>query len=83
MMFRAWDAASARSTRDIDLLAFASNDLDDVRQNLTDICGVNPGDDAVVFDSDSIQMERIKELDDYQGDRVKFQARLETARIPM
>jgi predicted nucleotidyltransferase component of viral defense system len=83
MMLRAWDAASARSTRDIDFLAFASNDLESIRQILTEICGMDAGEDAVVFDSESIRMELIKEFDDYQGARARFQAKLETARIPM
>lgn len=83
MMLRAWDAASARSTRDIDLLAFAPNDLDAVHQTLREICSQDAGDDAVCFDADSIRMETIKEFDDYQGARAKFQAHLDTARIPM
>lgn len=83
MMMRAWDAASARSTRDIDLLAFAPNDLEAIRQSLVDICRLDAGDDAMSFDPSSIKMELIKEFDDYQGARAKFQATLETARIPM
>jgi len=83
MMLRAWDEASARPTRDIDLLAFASNDLDSIRHILAEICRMDVDDDAVSFDADSIQMELIKEFDDYQGARAKFQARLETAKIPM
>lgn len=83
MMLRAWDPASARSTRDIDLLAYASNGLENIRQILAEVCVVEGAGDGIDFDVESIRMERIKELDDYQGARAKFQARLETAKIPM
>jgi len=83
MMFRAWDESSARSTRDIDLLAFASNDLENIRRILSEVCAVDGAADGIEFHPESIRMERIKEFDDYQGARAKFQAHLETARIPM
>lgn len=83
MMLRAWDASSARSTRDIDLLAFAFNDLENIKQILSEVCALDGVGDGIDFDPESIRMERIKEFDDYQGARAKIQARLETAKIPM
>jgi len=83
MMLRVWDAKAARPTRDIDLLAFGSDDLDQVVLKLAEICAVPVVDDGIQFDANSFRAERIKEGDDYQGARVRFVGCLGETRIQM
>jgi len=83
MMLRAWDPRSARTTRDIDFLAYAGNDLDQMRRLLVEVCSQEVPSDGVAFDPDSLRLETIKEFDDYQGARARFTAHLESARVPM
>lgn len=83
MMLRVRDAGMARPTRDIDFLAFGSNDLDQVVKRLHDICAVPVPDDGILFDLETLRVERIKEGDDYQGARIRFVARLGETRIQM
>ena len=83
VMLRVWDAKSARSTRDIDFLAFGDNELDQVTQRLREVCDLLVPEDGISFAADSFKAERIKEGDDYQGARIRFVALLENARIQM
>jgi len=83
MMLRVWDAPTARSTRDIDFLAYGPNDLGDVVSRLLEICEVSVPDDGLRFDVDSFRAEQIKEGDDYQGARVRFVGRLGETQIQM
>lgn len=82
LMLRVWDAATPRPTRDIDLLAFTHNDIDEIRAIMVEVCGSDEGD-GVVFDAETVTAERIKEDADYQGVRIRFMGFLENARIPM
>jgi hypothetical protein len=68
---------------DIDLAGRTSNQLEHIRSLVGQICNVATEPDGVSFDSESIEVGRIKEDADYQGVRVRFQATLANARIPM
>jgi hypothetical protein len=46
------------------------------------VCSL-PADDGIVFDPDSIRGEEIRAADEYAGVRVRLQAQLASARIPM
>jgi len=83
MLLRVWDAASSRSTRDIDFLAFGSIDPESMRRCILEIIAQETCEDCIRFDSTSLQVAIIKEHDEYQGVRVKFTAALESAKIPM
>ena len=48
-----------------------------------DIVTINAPDDGVIFDSDSVEAQRIKEDADYEGVRVRFLGYLGNARITM
>ena len=66
----------ARATKDIDLLAReVVGNLDALRDIFADISVIS-SDDAVVYDSSSIAVERIKEDTYYEGVRIKIIARL-------
>lgn len=83
LLLRVWDVAVGRPTRDIDLLARTSNDLDSVRTVVEAICGTSVEDDGMEFDSNSVTTERISEDADYEGVRATFGGSLGTARCPM
>ena len=79
----AWRAPITRPTRDIDLLARMSNDLDLIRGVIAEINQAPVEDDGLVFDAASVSTERIAEDADYEGVRAKFRGQLGKARIAM
>ena len=85
LMLRVWQAPMMRPTMDIDMLAReTSNEVAQIENQVRDICliAVEPGD-GLEFDVDSVQGEHITEDADYEGVRVRFIGRLDTARINM
>jgi Nucleotidyl transferase AbiEii toxin, Type IV TA system len=83
LLLTAWKAPLSRPTMDIDFTGKTSNDLDHVRKLIADICGQKVEADGVEFVSSSIAASRIKEDADYDGVRVRFNALLAGARIPL
>ena len=70
----------ARPTRDIDFLAkYIKNTPDELVRIFKEIASISV-DDAVTFDLENINVERIKEDADYQGIRIKLTAYLERSR---
>ncbi len=82
-LFQLWTGLPHRATRDIDLLGFGSPSPDRLRQVFEDVCHLDVEDDGVTFLCDGIQTEEIKKGDEYQGIRIRIDARLGTARIPL
>lgn len=72
----------ARATRDIDFLAFETNDPEKMKAVVKKICEIEI-EDGVVFDTNSLTTEIIKEDAEYQGVRVSFMGKLEKAEIPL
>ena len=84
LMLRVWQAPIVRPTMDIDMLAReTSNDVAQIENQVRDICSKAVDPDGLEYDLDSIHGERITEDADYEGVRVRFIARLDTARINM
>lgn len=83
LMLRVWGSPKFRPTMDIDLLGRTSNEEADVVAQIRDILAVDVETDGLVFDSDSIRVERITEDADYNGIRIRFQGGLSTARITL
>ena len=83
LLMTAWGTAESRPTVDIDLAAKTSNDHDLIRQWIQDLCAVSFEEDGLVYDAASIIIERIKEDADYEGVRIRFEATLARARVPM
>lgn len=83
LLLVAWRAPVLRATRDIDLLAKTSNDLDLIKKIVSEICTTDVPEDGLIFDVGSVSTERIAEDADYEGVRAKFQARLATTRLAM
>lgn len=80
MLFVLWRGNLHRPTKDLDLLGFGDPTPEEVAKRIVDIIGV-PCEDGVVFESGSIETERIKEDADYEGVRIRLFARLEQAKV--
>jgi hypothetical protein len=72
----------ARSTRDIDFLAFESNDPEKMKKVVSAICVIEM-EDGIIFDLKSLTTDVIKEDAEYQGVRISFLGKLEKAEIPL
>ena len=83
LLLRIWAAPEFRPTMDIDMLGKTSNEEADILSLFRNILTVPVEDDGLVFDSDSLHLERITENAEYQGVRVRFRGALERARIVM
>jgi predicted nucleotidyltransferase component of viral defense system len=80
LMFLAYDMSLLRPTRDIDFLGSStSNDLDEIRDIVAAIARIDIAD-GVQFNDVSVSVERITEDADYEGVRVKLEARLTAAK---
>ncbi len=83
LMLLVWKTSVTRPTRDIDLLARTSNDLESIRGLIADICELSVENDGMTFDPGSITTERIAEDADYEGVRARFMALLGNTRMHM
>lgn len=83
LMLRVWRSPEFRPTMDIDILGKTSNDETAIIAQIRDVISIETTPDGLVFDPDSVQTERITEAAKYEGMRVRFTGRLDTARINM
>lgn len=83
LMLVAWRAPVLRATRDIDLLARMSNDLDKIKEAVAAVSRTEVVEDGLFFDAETVSAERIAEDADYEGVRAKFRGRLATTRLAM
>lgn len=81
MLFQIWSGQVHRPTRDVDFLGQGSPSPADFKQLFADICNQEVEDDGLEFQADTIQADRMKEDEEYEGLRLKLVARLESARI--
>lgn len=75
-----WFSDPLRPTQDLDLLGFGDADPDKMVGIIKEICAV-PFDDAVVFDIEAVQIDRIREELEYGGLRIKTNATVDGARV--
>lgn len=84
LLFMVWEPNyERRTTRDIDLLGFTENSLDNLQFIAKEIYSAAVEKDGIEFDSESIRIERIKEDADYEGVRIKSLAFIGESRIPI
>lgn len=81
LLLLVWLGETLRPTRDADLLGFGELSDETLARIFRDVCGVEVEADAMVFLHDTIEVQPIREADDYGGHRVTLQARLGPARI--
>lgn len=83
LMFYVWNLSSSRPTRDIDFLGITSNNPDNIKQIINDICDINCSYDGLIFIKNSIQCEKIQEQNEYTGIRATLFAELHQANIKL
>jgi predicted nucleotidyltransferase component of viral defense system len=83
MLFQVWTHAPHRPTRDLDLLGRADPSLEHCQDVFGELCRIRVEDDGLIFSDETVNAEKIKEEQDYEGVRIKFLAHLENARIPI
>jgi predicted nucleotidyltransferase component of viral defense system len=83
LLLTAWRAPLARPTMDIDLAGKTSNNPHHVAELVRAVCDTVTEPDGIEFDRQSIEVRRMKEDAEYEGVRVRFQATLARAVIPM
>lgn len=81
VLFRAWGLATFRPTRDIDLLGYTRNDVENLVSIIQEVCGQEVQPDGIFFDAETVHGERIKENTDYEGIRIRFGGTLGKAQL--
>ena len=83
LMLLAWDLPVSRPTKDIDMLARAPNELQNIRDTMIQICATPVDDDGLAFEGESVATQRIAGDALYEGIRATFLGYLGNARIAM
>jgi hypothetical protein len=83
MMFQVWSNLTHRPTRDLDLLGFGEPDVDHFVNVFRELCDQVVEDDGLIFTADSVSATKLKEHEEYEGIRMRFDAKLGSARIPI
>ncbi len=82
MLFTLWYDQPHRPTRDADLLAYGSDDVADLLATFREIAAIEL-DDGIVFDTDSVRADPIREDTVYGGTRLRLIGRIGTTRCSL
>lgn len=82
MLVTLWLEGDNRETRDVDFLGYGQGDGETLKSTFAEIMAVEL-DDGLVFDTDRLQAEVIREDMEYNGVRLRTVALLERTRIPV
>jgi hypothetical protein len=82
-LFALWTGEAHRPTRDLDLLGFGDASAEGLAGVFRDLCSAAVPDDGLAFSPDTVTVEPIREGQEYGGQRVKFVARLGSARVEL
>jgi predicted nucleotidyltransferase component of viral defense system len=80
MLLTKWFEDPLRPTRDLDFLAIGNDDQDEMVRIFREVCGVS-FNDGVIFDPNSVQVDRIREESEYGGLRITANAAIDTAQV--
>jgi predicted nucleotidyltransferase component of viral defense system len=83
MLFVTWVQTPFRPTRDLDLLGYGENNPEAIGDIFRAICTQPVEDDGVIFDVGGLEAKPIREDVEYGGVRVRTQATIAGARIPI
>lgn len=82
LLFLLWHDRPHRQTRDLDLLAFGPPSADHIRQVFEDLCSLPVQEqDGLTFQSETMKVAGIREMQEYGGLRVTLMCRLGETRI--
>lgn len=79
-LFAIWGGAAYRATRDVDFTGYGSPDEADVLAALREICETPNVKDELVFDAATLTAQPIRDDSEYQGLRIRLEARLGASR---
>lgn len=80
LLFSIWSEQPHRATRDIDLLGFGNNILSDLEQVFREICQVEVELDGWEFAPETVNCQRIKPDQEYEGVRIDLRGNLALTR---
>jgi hypothetical protein len=83
MLFALWGGSAYRPTRDLDFTGYGNSDAAAAVATFKEICTQSAPDDGLAFDATTLTAASIRDEAEYDGLRLRFQARLGTARIEM
>lgn len=83
MLFAVWTEDIIRPTRDLDLLGLGDPDVAQMRLTFVEILSIDTADDGVAFDLDSVDAQRIRADQVYEGIRVTARGLVGSARVPI
>jgi len=83
MLFGLWGGSTYRPTRDLDFCGYGDRETASVLESIRDICAVVVADDGISFDLSDVEAGPIRDDAEYGGIRLRFFARLDSARIPV
>ena len=83
LMLKAWAISDHRPTLDIDLLGKTNNDFNNLKTIIKDICLQEAINDGITYETSTIDLSEIQVDGEYQGVRILFKAKLDSAKIPM
>jgi hypothetical protein len=83
MLFALWGGSIYRATRDLDFTGYGASATGEVLDALREVCAVAVPDDGLAFGAETVRAEAIRDEAEYDGLRIRFEAKLGAARIPM
>ncbi len=81
LMLKIWETPLHRPTMDIDMLGITSNKEEEIIAQIREILSVSVISDGIIFEQSTIKTTKILEDADYEGIKVMFQGKLDTAKI--
>src|SRR5262249_32470640 len=81
LLFALWSGRTHRPTKDVDLLGRGENSIDRLEQAFRELCTQPVADDGLPYLAETVRAGRIKEDEEYEGVRVRCEARLANARV--
>jgi predicted nucleotidyltransferase component of viral defense system len=80
MLLTKWFEDPLRPTRDLDFLGIGNDDQDEIVRIFQEVCDISYND-GVIFDKDSVKVDRIREETEYGGLRITATAKVDTAQV--
>jgi hypothetical protein len=83
LLFKLWTGDFYRQTRDIDVLAFKAETIDSLTAVFQQISQISFADDGLIYLSDTVNVNEIREEQQYGGLRLTLTAMLGSAKIKL
>lgn len=83
VLFQTWSKRMHRATLDLDLHGVGESELGAVRSVFASVCRQPVENDGISFDPESVEVEEIREDQEYKGVRIRVSAAIGVAKIPV